>query len=94
MNENVLQTLQQFIQDVLAPDVLELKSRAGALEKQMEFQYNALRDQISPQQSQQDMQFRAIMAAIGEPRAQSSLDTFKLIAGLSERMAALEAARH
>ena len=35
MNENVLQTLQQFIQDVLAPDVRELKVRIGVIEKQI-----------------------------------------------------------
>ncbi len=106
MNENVLQPLQQFIQDVLVPDVRELKVRIGViekqigalekqiggLEKQMEYQYNLVRDQMNMMRDQQDAQFKAIMAAIAESRAQSNLDTFKLIAGLSERMAVLEAA--
>jgi len=33
MSENVLQTLQQLVQDVIAPDVRELKVRLTALEK-------------------------------------------------------------
>lgn len=49
MNENVLQTLQQLVQDVIAPDVRELKVRQSALEKQSETQYKALQEQISTQ---------------------------------------------
>jgi len=33
MSENVLQTLQQLVQDVIAPDVRELKVRLTAPEK-------------------------------------------------------------
>ena len=35
MAENVLQTAQQFLQDVIAPDVRELKARMEALEKEI-----------------------------------------------------------
>jgi DNA-binding TFAR19-related protein (PDSD5 family) len=87
MSENVVETLQKLIQDVVAPDVRELKVRMTALEKQTETQYNALRDQ-------QDANFKAIMAAIGESRAKSDLETYKLIAALSERVTALETAAH
>jgi phosphate uptake regulator len=59
MSDNVLQTLQHAIQDVIAPDVRELKVRVSSIEKQMETQYHSLRDQI-------DASFKALMAAIGE----------------------------
>ncbi len=36
MSENVLHTLQQLVQDVIAPDVRELKVRITALEKAVE----------------------------------------------------------
>jgi capsule polysaccharide export protein KpsE/RkpR len=86
MSDNVLQTLQHVIQDVIAPDVRELKVRVSSIERQMETQYNSLRDQ-------QDANFKALMAAIGESKARSELDAYKLIAALTERVVALESAR-
>src|SRR5271163_2577488 len=90
MNENLLQTLQTIIQDVIAPDVRELKVRMAALEKQTETQYNALEKQIdtlekqietkfSALRDQQDANFKALLAAIGESKAKGDLETYKLI---------------
>jgi hypothetical protein len=97
MTDNVLQTLQHAIQDVIAPDVRELKVRVASIERQMETQYTALEKQIETRYSslrdQQDANFKAIMAAIGESRAKNELDTYKLIAALTERVAALETSR-
>lgn len=87
MADNVLQTLQQLIQDVIAPDVRELKVRLSALEKQMETQFNAL-------QKQNEAQFKALLSAIGEANAKSELENVRSLAALSERVAVLEAARH
>ncbi len=42
MTDNVLQTLQQLIQDVIAPDVRELKVRVSSLEKQMDVRFDAV----------------------------------------------------
>src|SRR5271157_5900931 len=42
MTDNVLQTLQQLIQDVIAPDVRELKVRVTSLEKQMDVRFDAV----------------------------------------------------
>ena len=58
MAANELETLLHLIQDVIAPDLRELKVRLAALEKQnhtrykslekkSETQYNSLRDQFS-----------------------------------------------
>ena len=87
MPDNVLQTLQHAVQDVIAPDVRELKIRVASIEKQMETQYNSLRDQ-------QEANFKALLAAIGESKAKNELDTYKLISALTERVAVLESARH
>jgi hypothetical protein len=86
MSENLLQTLQHLIQDVIAPDVRELKTRVSLLEKQMDVRFDAL-DQKT------DAQFKAIMAAIAESKAQGELANFRLIAALSERVAILETQR-
>ena len=87
MTDNALQTLQHAIQDVIAPDVRELKVRVASIERQMETQYNSLRDQ-------QEANFKALMSAIGESKAKNDLETYKLIAALTERVVALESARH
>ncbi len=42
MAEDVLQTLQQLVQDVIAPDVRELKVRVSSLEKQMDARFDAV----------------------------------------------------
>ncbi|HEY5056495.1 MAG TPA: hypothetical protein VII58_10055 [Acidobacteriaceae bacterium] len=93
MSDNALQTLQHVIQDVLAPDVRELKVRVSSIEKQMETQYNSLRDQMSSLHDQLEANFKAMMAAIGESRAKNELDMFKLISALTERVAVLESLR-
>jgi hypothetical protein len=59
MSDNILQTLQQLVQDVIAPDVRELKVRLSSLEKQIDVRFDA-----SDQKN--DAQFKAIMAAIAE----------------------------
>lgn len=86
MSDNILQTLQKLVQDVIAPDVRELKVHVASLEKQMDVRFNAL-DQKS------DAQFKALMAAIAESRAQAELTSVRVVAALSERVAVLEA-RH
>ena len=97
MADNVLQTLQHVIQDVIAPDVRELKVRLAALEKQSETQFNSLEKkgdtQYNSLRDQQEANFKALMSAIGESKAKQDLDTYKLIAALTARVAALEAAR-
>jgi phosphate uptake regulator len=42
MSENVLNTLQRLIQDVIAPDVRELKVRVAALEKSMDQRFDGV----------------------------------------------------
>ena len=98
--ENILQTIKTTIQDLVAPDVRELKARMGALEVRMtslEARMSSLEDQVKVQfealQRQSDAQFRALMAAIQQSRAESELATYKQFAALSERLSALEAHR-
>jgi capsule polysaccharide export protein KpsE/RkpR len=87
MSDNILQTLQHLVQDVIAPDVRELKVRVNSLEKQMDVRFNAL-DQKN------DAQFKALLAAIAESKAQAELKGMRIVASLSERVAVLEAQRH
>jgi len=87
MSDNILQSLQQLVQDVISPDVRELKVRLAALEKQIDIRFDAA-DQKA------DARFDALMSAISESRAQAELTNMRVIAALSERVAVLEARSH
>ena len=87
MAENVVESVQRLIQDVIAPDVRELKVRVASLEKRMDERFNSMKEQI-------DSNFKAILSAIGESRAQSELATVRELSELRERVAVLEAQRH
>jgi hypothetical protein len=93
MSDNVLQTLQQLVQDVIAPDVRELKVRIGAVEKQLESLERHMDLRFTSSDQKSDAQFKALMAAISESRAQSELTMVRMVAALSERVAVLEAKR-
>jgi len=53
LSDNVLQTLQQLVQDVIAPDVRELKVRLTSLEKYMDVRFAALEQKM-------DARFKAL----------------------------------
>ena len=95
MSENIAQTVQKVIQDLVAPDVRELKTLVSALQKQIDQRFDA-QDQKSEARfhaldQKMDMQFQALMAAFGEFKAQSELASIRVISQLSERVAVLEA---
>lgn len=100
MPENVPQSLQQLIQDVIAPDVREPKVRVSSLEKQMDVRFDAVDQRFASvdqrfdaMEQRMDAQFKAMMAAILDWR-ESNLRTLRVLASLSERVAVLEAQRH
>jgi hypothetical protein len=97
VSENIAQTVQKVIQDLVAPDVRELKTLVLALQKQMDQRFDA-QDQKTEAQfrsldQKTDAQFKALMSAFGEFKAQSELATIRVISQLSERVAVLEASR-
>ena len=94
MSENVLQTLQQLIQDVIAPDVRELKVRVTSLEKQIDIRFDALEGRLKASDQKTDAHYKAILAAIAESKAQAELTNLRVISALSERVAILESQRH
>jgi uncharacterized protein YicC (UPF0701 family) len=100
MSENVLQTLQQLVQDVIAPDVRELKANQASLEKQiaalekhMDVRFNSADQKTDARFDAIDARFDALMSAISESRAQAELTNLRVIASLSERVAVLETKR-
>jgi hypothetical protein len=60
VSDNLLQTLQQLVQDVIAPDVRELKVRVASLEKQVDVRFNALEQRMDAQFKAIEGQFKGI----------------------------------
>jgi hypothetical protein len=83
MTDNILQTLQHLVQDVIAPDVRELKVRQASFG-------NLVDERFRAQAKQSEMQFNALMAAIAESKAQADLARVREISDLRERIAVIE----
>lgn len=83
MTDNVLQTLQQLVQDVIAPDVRELKVRQAVFEKLVDERFNS-------QSKQSEMQFQTLLSAISESRAQADLARVRELLDIRERIAVIE----
>jgi len=94
MADNILETMQRLLQDVIAPDVREIKVRVGSLEKSIDERFNGVDQRFDSLQQQNEAQFKAIMAAIAESKAQSENTALREISYLRERVAVLEAQRH
>jgi hypothetical protein len=109
MSENIAQTVQKVIQDLVAPEVKELKVLVSALQKQIDQRFEGQNQATKAEfkaldqkteahfkalDQKSDMQFQALMAAFGEFKAQSELTSIRIISQLSERVAVLEAQRH
>jgi uncharacterized protein YlxP (DUF503 family) len=93
MSENILHTLQHLVQDVIAPDVRELKANQAALEKQISSLEKHIDVRFDAVDQKSEARFDALLAAISESRAQAELTNMRVIASLSERVAVLEARR-
>lgn len=60
MTDNILQTLQQLVQDVIAPDVRELKVRLTSFEKEMDGRFNAVDQRFTSLTSNIEQRFAAV----------------------------------
>ena len=91
--ENILQAIKTTVQDLVAPDVRELKVRMSSLENHLEAMKDQNKVHYDVLRSQADAQFKTLIAAISQSKAETELSVFKQIAALTERVAALEAHR-
>lgn len=72
MSDNVLQTLQQLVQDVLAPDIRELKTRMSSLEKDIDTRFGSVDSRFNSMEKQMNLMERTILSAIGELKPKPS----------------------
>lgn len=87
MPENIAQTVQKVIQDLVAPEVKELKVLVSALQKQIDQGFEAQGEKADIQykalDQKADIHFQALMAAFREFQAKSELESVRIISQLS-----------
>ncbi len=93
MSDNVLQTLQKLVQDVIAPDVRELKVRLDSFQRETESRFSGMDSRFTALEKQMDAHYMSLLAAIGQSKAQAELANMSEIYALRERVAALESQR-
>jgi len=77
MSENILQTLQHLVQDVIAPDLRQLKADLRSLEKQVDIRFDAIESRLKSQESLAEARFEALLAAISDSKSQAELAAFR-----------------
>ena len=96
MAENVLETVQRLVQDVIAPDVRELKVRLSSLEKSVDERFASLERQSDAQFKAIDERFTSFERSVGERFAslerQSDAQFKALLAAIGESRAQSELA--
>jgi hypothetical protein len=100
MTDNVLQTLQQLVQDVIAPDVRELKVRLGGFERLVDERFKQVHDrfkQVDDRFQQVDERFNSLSRQMDErfeaAARQSEMQFKTLLATIGEWRAQDELAR-
>lgn len=91
--ENILQTVQHALQDVIAPDVRELKVRVAAIDEKLDVRFKGIDEKIDVRfkaiDEKMDLQFKALMSAISESKSQGEVATLKAAADLHKEVAQL-----
>ena len=98
MTDNVLQTLQQLVQDVIAPDLRELKVRQSSFEKlvderfnslgkEMDMRFSAIEERMNSQAKEMDMRFSALEERFSLQARQSEMQFKTLMSAISESKA-------
>ena len=66
MADNVLQTLQRLVQDVIAPDVRELKVRMAAFEKSMDERFTSFEKSVDERFTSVNERFTSLERSVSE----------------------------
>lgn len=91
MTDNVLQTLQQLVQDVIAPDVRELKVRQASCERLVNERFNSqaksFDERFNALTKEMDMHFSALEERFTLQARQSETQIKTLMSAVSESKA-------
>lgn len=100
MADNVLETVQKLIQDVIAPDVRELKvrldsldRRVDSLDKRIDSLEKHMDDRFKAMEQMNANNFERVLAAINVGKSLGEIAALREMMPLRERIAVLEAER-
>lgn len=90
MADNVLETVQKLLQNVIAPDLRELKVRMDSLEKRIDDRFHAVDERFKAMEEMNSNNFERILSAINEGKSLEELAAVREMAPLRERVAVPE----
>jgi capsule polysaccharide export protein KpsE/RkpR len=90
MTDNGLQTLQQLIQDVIAPAIRELKVRVSSLEKQMDVRFDAYDEKTDARLGVVDSKFDRVDSRFNALEQKMDAHFVALMAAIGESKAQSE----
>jgi hypothetical protein len=94
MADNVLQTIQKLLQDVIAPDIRETKVRVDEMQKQIDVRLAAIEKQVEIRVGgiEQRMVYleKSLLSAFAESQARIEITGSKAVIDRRERVAVLE----
>ena len=90
MSDNVLQTLQHLVQDVIAPDVRELKANQAAMDKNMNVRFEAADQKSGARFDAIAARFDAIEQRLAASDQKSDARFDSLMSAISESRAQAE----
>jgi hypothetical protein len=86
MADNMIQTILQILEGVVAPSIADIKGQVITIDKRLELSDRKL----DLMEKEMEVRFKAIMGAIEPTRAQIALEHTKMYAELRERVAVIE----
>jgi flagellar capping protein FliD len=87
VSDNVVQTLQKLVQDVIAPDVRETKVRLESLAKETDTRFDAVSSRFDAMQKQIDTRFSAVEKQIQSLSKENEAQYHGILAAISESKA-------
>jgi hypothetical protein len=108
MSDNILKTIQSILQDVIAPDLREIKAQQAAMQQQMDLRFKAMDEQMQLQIGglRQEIAIqinglnnnmahleKQLLSAYAASQLQVELTGTKAIVDIRERVAVLESQR-
>ncbi|WP_419804390.1 hypothetical protein [Terriglobus sp.] len=83
MADNVLETIQKLVQDVIAPDVRELKARMDGLERRIDDRFKASEQHIDDRFAVVDQKFAAMDQKLASMDQKIEFQIGKVLAAIS-----------
>lgn len=94
MTENIVDGFRRVVQDLLVPELRELRAEFNAQRPEVDKRLDAMDKRLDAMDQKADARHAELLAALRESRAAIELTVMRDLAALRERVAVLETRRN